>query len=64
MGNQTLMGQIASFIDNLHLSYNDVVYNIPYRNLMLMQRDKQHEASGIVVKRTSGKDLAARRRNK
>lgn len=34
------MGQIATFIDSLHLTYDEVVYKIPYRNLVIMQRDK------------------------
>ena len=49
MGNETLLGQIATFIDNLHLSYHEVVEVIPYRNLLLMAKDKQHIASGEVM---------------
>ena len=56
------MGQIASFMENLHLSYWEVVYEIPYRNLVLMQRDKQHTVTGIKVNKVSGKDMASRRR--
>ena len=37
-----MLGQIASFIENLHLSYDEVVYKIPYRNLVIMQKDKLH----------------------
>ena len=59
-----LLGQIASFMENLNLTYNEVVEKIPYRNLVIMQRDKQHVASGEKVKRISGKDLAARRKDK
>lgn len=56
------MGQIASFMDSLHLTYDEVVNKIPYRNLIIMQKDKQHEAFGDVVKKISGKELANRRR--
>lgn len=56
------MGQIATFIDTLHLSYNEVVNVIPYRNLVIMQRDKQHVCTGTKIVKTSGKDMAARRR--
>lgn len=56
------MGQIATFIDTLHLSYNEVVNVIPYRNLVIMQRDKQHVCMGTKIVKTSGKDMAARRR--
>lgn len=41
-GNDTLLGQVASFMDTLHLTYDEVVYKIPYRNLLLMQKDKLH----------------------
>lgn len=58
------MGQIASFMESLHLSYYEVTENIPYRNLIMMQRDKQHEVFGDVVKKVSGKDFAARRKNR
>lgn len=40
------MGQIATFIDQLHLSYNEVFCIIPYRNLVLMQMDKLREVYG------------------
>lgn len=62
VGNKTLLGQIASFMDSLHLTYDEVVNQIPYRNLIIMQKDKQHEAFGDVVKKISGKELANRRR--
>ena len=34
------MGQIATFQETLHLTYDEVVNKIPYRNLMIMQKDK------------------------
>lgn len=49
VGNACLLGQIASFIENLHLSYDEVVDKIPYRNLVIMQKDKLHVASGDVM---------------
>ena len=49
-------------MDNLHLSYDEVVYRIPYRNLVIMQKDKQHICSGKKVVRMSGADMAQRRR--
>lgn len=57
-----MLGQIASFMDSLHLSYEDVVYKIPYRNLIIMQKDKQHECFGEKITYISGKELAERRR--
>lgn len=35
-------------MENLHLSYAEVVEVIPYRTLLLMARDKQHVAYGDV----------------
>lgn len=48
-GNDTLLGQIASFMENLHLSYKEVVYEIPYRNLVIMQKDKLHAVYGDIM---------------
>ena len=47
-GSNCLLGQIATFMETLHLSYTEVLHGIPYRNLMLMQKDKMHEALGDV----------------
>ena len=44
---------IASFMENLHLTYHDVVDVIPYRNLVIMQKDKLRTASGDVMKEVS-----------
>ena len=62
IGNECLLGQIASFMEALCLSYDEVVYKIPYRNLLIMQKDKIHPCTGIKVNKISGKDMAARRR--
>ena len=57
-----MLGQIATFIENLHLSYEEVVYKIPYRNLLIMQKDKLHCVYGTKIEKVSGKDMARRRR--
>lgn len=57
-----MAGRIATFMEVLHLTYDETINRIPYRLLLLMQRDKQHVATGPVVKQTTGKDMAARRR--
>lgn len=36
-------------MDSLHLSYQEVVKEIPYRNLLLMAKDKQRVAYGDVM---------------
>lgn len=61
IGNDTLLGQIATLIETLHLSYDDVVYKIPYRNLLIMQKDRLHACIGVKIQKISGKDMAARR---
>lgn len=59
-----MLGMIATFMDQLHLSYDDVVYRIPYRMLVIMQRDKQHEALNGKVHHISGKEMARRRKQR
>lgn len=40
IGNDCLLGQIATFQEALHLTYHEVLDEIPYRNLIIMQKDK------------------------
>ncbi len=40
-------------MENLHLSYDEVVYRIPYRNLQIMMKDKMHTATGDVFREVS-----------
>ena len=40
IGNDCLLGQIATFQESLHLTYAEVLDVIPYRNLIIMQKDK------------------------
>lgn len=49
-------------METLHLTYDEVVREIPYRNLLLMQKDKLHVVYGTKVNRISGKEMAQRRR--
>ena len=51
------MGQIASFMENLHLTYKEVLEEIPYRNLVIMQKDKQRIASGDVMQEVSDEEF-------
>lgn len=51
VGNATMLGQIATFMESLHLSYREVVYEIPYRNLNIMLKDKLHSADKDDVRR-------------
>lgn len=48
-------------MENLHLSYDEVVNQIPFKTLMIMQTDKMHVIYGDVVKKVSGKSMGARR---
>lgn len=45
-----MLGQIATFVESLHLTYDEVVNKIPYRNLLLMSRDKMRVATGKVYR--------------
>lgn len=56
------MGQIASFMENLHLTYDEVVDKIPYRNLVIMQKDKLHVASGEVMREVSDAEMFKNRK--
>ena len=55
-----MLGQIASFMESLKLSYHDVVYEIPYRNLILMQKDILHTVTGDLIVERTGRDLLNR----
>lgn len=61
MGNVCLLGQVASLMEALHLSYHEVLHQIPYRNLIIMNRDKLRPCYGTKVHRISGKEMAAKR---
>ena len=55
-----MLGQIASFMESLKLPYDDVVYRIPYRNLLLMQKDILHAVTGDLIVERTGRDLLNR----
>lgn len=57
-----MLGQIATFMDGLHLSYTEVFEVIPYRNLQIMQMDKLHVAYGEVRREVSEEDFFKGRR--
>jgi len=63
VGNVTLLGQIATFMEVLHLSYDEVVFKIPYRNLIIMQKDKLHTAYGEVMEEVSEEEFFKRKGN-
>lgn len=63
-GNNTLKGQIATFMDTLHLTYHEVVCEIPYPSLLIMQVDKLHIADDkIDTVEMSGKDMLRKKRD-
>ena len=49
-------------MDNLQLTYTEVFEVIPYRNMVMMQRDKLRTVTGEKVNKISGKELAKKRR--
>lgn len=64
IGNACLLGQIATLMDALHMSYEEVVDGHPYRTLMIMQKDKLRPCYGTKVRKVSGKEMAARRKGR
>lgn len=48
-----MLGQIATLIESLHLTYDEVVNKIPYRTLLVMSRDKIRVAYGEVYREMS-----------
>lgn len=51
-----MLGQIATFIDSLHLTYDEVVNKIPYRTLLIMSKDKIRVAYGEVDREMTAKE--------
>ena len=47
----------------LHVSYKEAVYEIPYRNLVIMQKDKLHEVYGDIVKEKKARDNPKLKKN-
>lgn len=57
-----MYGQIASFLDTLHLSYDEIVNKIPYSVLIVMQRDKLETVEkGEVKEEISGSEMMKRK---
>lgn len=50
-------------MESLHLTYREVVHEIPYRNLLVMSKDKQHAVYGEVMQEVSEEEFF-RTRNK
>ena len=49
-------------MENLHLTYTEAFEVIPYRNMLLMSRDKMHTCDkDDIVTHESGKDMMKRR---
>ena len=44
-------------METLHLTYREVLEEIPYRNLVIMQKDKLHVASGDVMREVTDEEF-------
>nr|DAU59684.1 MAG TPA: hypothetical protein [Bacteriophage sp.] len=55
-----MIGQVATFMETLKLTYNEIVYRIPYRNLLLMQKDILHQVTGDLIIERDGRYLLNR----
>lgn len=65
IGNDCLLGQIASFMEQLNLTYDEVVCKFPYRNLLIMQKDKLRACYGEkMTEVTSSEFFKNKKRNK
>lgn len=51
------MGQIATFMGELGMSYDEVVNQHPYRNLVIMMKDKQRVCTGEKMEETTEEEL-------
>ena len=51
-------------MDSLHLSYQEVVKEIPYRNLLLMAKDKQRVACGDVMYEVTEEEFGTSKKDK
>jgi len=49
-------------MENLHLTYKEVLEDIPYRNLVIMQKDKLHVASGDVMREVTDAEFFKNRK--
>lgn len=56
IGGELIHGQISTFMETLHLTYKEVWEVIPYQSLLMMQKDKVHEAHGDIIKRTTASE--------
>ena len=44
-------------MENLHLTYREVLEEIPYRNLVIMQKDKLRVAYGDVMQEVTDEEF-------
>ena len=49
-------------MEGLHLTYDEVMDGIPYRNLILMQKDKVHVVYGDKIEEKTARSMMARKR--
>lgn len=62
IGGETILGQVATLMENLHMTYDEVVSKIPYKTLLIMQKDKvQCVDSDEIVVKMSGRAFMKRR---
>lgn len=48
-------------MENLRLTYREVVEEIPYRNLVMMQKDKLHVVYGDKIEEVTARSMAGRK---
>lgn len=48
-------------MESLHLTYDEVVRKVPYRNLVMMQKDKLHVVYGDKVENVTARSMGGRK---
>ncbi len=51
-------------METLHLTYHEVLHEIPYRLLIIMSKDKQHQTTGEVMEEVSEEEFFKGRQSK
>lgn len=57
-----MFGKIASFMEELNLTYKEAFEDIPLRNLIIMQKDKIHTVYGDKMEEVTEEEFFKRKR--
>lgn len=57
-----MLGKMASFMEELNLTYKEAFEDIPLRNLIIMQKDKIHTVYGDKMEEVTEEEFFKRKR--